>query len=181
MRLKRARKNNYCGSIILFLSAVLVFFFTIAGAETEPQVPEAASSEEKIAAKEPPKVTSEKKYSYRAKGKRDPFKPFIHIGRAGEEKRKDTRLTPLQELELSQLTLTGIVWGAGENMAVVEDSVGRGYMLRRGTCIGMHSGRVMRILKDSVIIRERHRDHFGKSKSVRTSLKLHDEEEGETR
>ena len=178
MRLKSARENNYCGSVILLLSAILVFFFIIAGAETEPQVLEADSSEGKIVAKELPKVNSEKKYSYRAKGKRDPFKPFIHIGPAGEEKRKGKRLTPLEKLELGQLTLTGIVWGAGENMAVVEDSVGRGYILRRGARIGMHSGRVMSILKDSIIIRERHRDHFGKSKSVRTSLKLHDEEEG---
>lgn len=186
MRLKRP-KDKYAESVILLLSVTLVFSFVTVGRKTEPQA--AGPQAGKVAVEEPRKIAhknrgeihkEESRYSYNSKGKRDPFESFIYKTSAGEKKRKGSRFTTLQELELSQLKLVGIVLGTGNNRAMVEDPARKGYILKQGTRIGMNNGRVIKILKDSVIIREEYRDYSGKIKRKKVYLKLHRDEKGET-
>jgi type IV pilus assembly protein PilP len=115
------------------------------------------------------------KYIYDPKGKRDPFKQFVDSG--AKDKKK---LVPLQKYEVSQLKLTGIIWGANINKAMVEDPIGKGYVIKRGTRIGKNDGKVKKITKDRVIITEKYRDYLGKIKSREVSLKLYHSEKGET-
>ncbi|OQX61222.1 MAG: hypothetical protein B5M56_09670 [Desulfococcus sp. 4484_241] len=68
--------------------------------------------------------------------------------------RKRTFLTPLEKIGLSQLRLTGIIMAASGNRAIVEDSTGKGYVIRKGTYIGLNSGVVEKIAEDRVIVVE---------------------------
>jgi len=119
----------------------------------------------------------EKEYVYDPVGKTDPFKPFIQITSVRESTR-NVPLTPLQKYEISQLKLVAIISTPEGNIALVEDSSGKGYFLKRGTGIGKNDGKVTKILKDKVIIEETYQDIFGQTKINEVSLVLHRLEEG---
>jgi type IV pilus assembly protein PilP len=119
----------------------------------------------------------EKEYVYDPVGKTDPFKPFIQITSVRDSARS-APLTPLQKYEISQLKLVAIISTPEGNIALVEDSAGKGYFLKRGTGIGKNDGKVTKILKDKVIIEETYQDIFGQTKISEVSLSLNRLEEG---
>ena len=119
----------------------------------------------------------EKEYVYDPVGKTDPFKPFIQLTPVRESAR-NVPLTPLQKYEISQLKLVAIISTPEGNIALVEDSTGKGYFLKKGTGIGKNDGKITKILKDKVIIEEMYQDIFGQTKINEISLVLHRIEEG---
>lgn len=173
--------------LLLSLSIAFLFFMTGCGGGSTPFT---SSKKEKspVAEKkktEPVKRSEEKEiekkeetdYSYNPAGKPDPFKPFIQITSTKEYSRT-VPLTPLQKYEISQLKLVAIIVSPEGNVALVEDSAGKGYFLKKGTEIGKNDGKVTKILKDRVIIEELYQDIFGQTKSNEISLFLHKLEEG---
>nr|HID59890.1 hypothetical protein [Desulfobacterales bacterium] len=116
-------------------------------------------------------------YVYNPKGKVDPFRPLFDTG-AGtvapvkKRRKRDIPLTPLQKVELSQLRLVGIVFSGKEKRALVEDASGKGYIVTRGTYIGTHFGKVIKILKDRIIIEEEIEDFLGRTRPEKTEMKL---------
>jgi type IV pilus assembly protein PilP len=76
------------------------------------------------------------------------------------------------------LKLVAIISTPEGSVALVEDSLGKGYFLKKGTRIGKNDGKVMKILKDKVIIEEMYQDIFGQTKISEISLVLHRLEEG---
>lgn len=64
--------------------------------------------------------------------------------------------TELQKMGLSQLTLTAIVKAGDVAWAMVRDSTGRGFVLKKGTYIGTNGGVVSRIAitEKKIIIKE---------------------------
>lgn len=124
-----------------------------------------------------PEQKEGKEYTYNPTGKPDPFKPFIQL--TSEKGPKSVPLTPLQKYEVSQLKLVAIIAAPeGNSIALVEDSAGKGYFLKKGTWIGSNDGKVTKILKDKVIIEEPYQDIYGKTKISEVSLSLHRTEEG---
>lgn len=99
-------------------------------------------------------------FHYQREGRIDPFKPFIT-----EEISKDDQdiLTGLRRFEPGQLTLVAIISGAQHPTAMVEDALGKGYIVRRGTKIGK-SGEVEEISPDRVILKQRYRTAGGRDK-----------------
>jgi len=97
--------------------------------------------------------------AYNPAGKIDPFVPLFKrdrktvAGKTGKRKKR-VPMTPLEEVDLSQLKLAGILIIASGNKALVEDSTGKGYIIKPGTYIGMKEGRVVAIRKDRVIVEE---------------------------
>ena len=103
---------------------------------------------------------------YDPKGKIDPFIPLIKEEPKGgggaslvpakrkvdRKKRKPT--TPLERIELSQLSLRAIVRSAQGNKALVQEATGKGYVITKGTFIGVNQGTVIDIQKDRVIVEE---------------------------
>ncbi|MBM4347472.1 MAG: pilus assembly protein PilP, partial [Deltaproteobacteria bacterium] len=87
-------------------------------------------------------------------------------------------LTPLQKYDISQLKLVAILSTPEGNIALVEDSTGRGYFVKRGTEIGKNDGKVTKILKDRIIIEELYSDVWGQTKKNEVYLLLHKIEEG---
>lgn len=105
-----------------------------------------APEEEKVAAAE---------YSYNPIGKRDPFRSFTSV----EVVQRDSIVaSELQNWELDQLLLVGIMWGVDEPVAMVEDPKGKGHIIRHGDLIGKKWGKVTQIKSDGVIITEEFRD-----------------------
>lgn len=118
---------------------------------------------------------------YRPAGKVDPFLPLFEEKPAApdesadaEKKKKKRRmpLTPLERVDLSQLKLVGIIQAPNENKALVEEASGKGYIIKKGTFIGIHAGRVLEIQKDRVIVEEEVENVLGQYTLEKKELKL---------
>ena len=115
----------------------------------------------------------ERDYVYDPTGKRDPFQPFIAAQTPVKPVGEEIPATPLQKYDLSQLKLVAIIVGTGEGSAMVEDSEGKGYIIKKGVYVGTNFGKVKTVLKDRVIIEERYKDYTGQVKEKEIILKLH--------
>jgi type IV pilus assembly protein PilP len=80
--------------------------------------------------------------------------------------------TVIENIDLSQLKLTGIILAASGNKALVREASGRGHIISEGTPIGTHRGRVDGVLKDRIIVKEKMKDLRGKFFFKETELKL---------
>lgn len=80
--------------------------------------------------------------------------------------------TPIEKVDLSQLKLVGIIFASGGNKALVEDASGKGFVIKKGTSIGIKSGRVIKILKGRVVVEEEAESILGKTSLVKRELKL---------
>ena len=114
---------------------------------------------------------------YNPEGKLDPFEPLfkkervsLAVGKKKIKRRKP--LTPLERVNLSQLTLVGIIRAPSGNRALVQESSGKGYVVKKGTYIGTNSGKIVQILKDRIIIEEEGEDIYGKVSIIKKPLKL---------
>jgi type IV pilus assembly protein PilP len=114
---------------------------------------------------------------YNPEGKLDPFEPLfkkepISLA-AGKKKIKRRKpLTPLERINLSQLSLVGIIQSHSGNRALVQEASGKGYVVKKGTYIGTNSGKILQILKDRIIIEEESEDIYGKVSIIKKPLKL---------
>jgi len=172
-----------------FISVCIAFLFFAAGCGGSPPpssppqkgkfpaVEKKKGEPAKVAEKKELEKKEETEYAYNPVSKPDPFKPFIQLTPVKESSRS-VPLTPLQKYEISQLKLVAIIAAPEGNIALVEDSAGKGYFLKKGTGIGKNDGKVKKILKDRVIIEEAYEDIFGQKKVNEISLFLHRVEEG---
>lgn len=116
--------------------------------------------------------------TYDPKDRFDPFEPLfkdepeapVSTGKDGRKRR--TPQTPLERVALSQLKLSAIMRTPKGNSAIVEDATGKGYVIRKGTYIGLNSGQVIQIDRDGVVIEEEIEDLMGEFKIKNTELKL---------
>jgi type IV pilus assembly protein PilP len=81
-------------------------------------------------------------------------------------------LSPLERLELSQLKLVGIIWDTKDPRAMVEDNAGLGYVIKIGTPIGSHDGKVKAIHQAEVVVEEFYSDDYGARKRREVGMKL---------
>lgn len=115
---------------------------------------------------------------YNPKGRFDPFEPLFKTeseqqpATAKTSRKRRTPKTPLERVALSQLKLSAIMRTAKGNSAIVEDATGKGYVIRKGTYIGLNSGQVVQIEKDRVMIEEESEDISGEFRIENTELKL---------
>lgn len=146
-----------------------------------------AATEGPGAAGIPPAAAASEPYRQRSVGKPDPFRPFIEtdleqkikmLGRKGGGKSRP--ISPLQLKDIGQFRLVGIAGDDKRRTAVVEDGAAKKiYPLYVGTYIGQNEGRVVEILPDRVIVRERIEDEAKKAKKAqirRVIMTLHKEE-----
>ncbi|MEN8184264.1 MAG: pilus assembly protein PilP, partial [Myxococcota bacterium] len=68
---------------------------------------------------------------------------------------------PLEQFDLNQLSVVGIVWDSERRRALMEDPSGRGYVVQTGTAIGKNDGTVVRIEDNLVMVRETYVDYVG--------------------
>ncbi len=114
---------------------------------------------------------------YNPEAKLNPFEPLFRkepesIAVRKKKSKRRTPLTPLEKMDLSQLKLSAIILAPSGNRALVQETSGKGYVVKEGTHIGIHSGKIVAILEDQIIVEEEAEDIYGKVSIVKKSLKL---------
>ena len=161
--------------LILFVVGIVIIISAVAaktartGVETKRPDMSAAGAPQKFYEKTVPPIA----YEYNAKGRRDPFVTLIM--KVEPERKKGA--VPLQNYAVNEFKLTAVLWSKSGFYALVSTPDGKNFTLREGTTIGLHRGKVDKIMKDSVIIKEFLKDYRGRVKPNYTVLKLHREEE----
>ena len=99
--------------------------------------------------------------------KRDPFRSFVELrDSAATVRRAPTRpLTPLERYSLDQLRLVGVVGGGSVDKALLEDDVGKGYVVGVGTAVGNQGGKIVSIRPDRIVIQETVTDPLGEERA----------------
>jgi len=112
-------------------------------------------------------------YKYNPAGRIDPFSSLFKVkSESQKKKRKRFPLTPLEKKDISQFKLVGIILSAKGNKAIVKEASGKGYVISKGTYIGVNDGRVIKILKDKVICEEEVENLFGQIQTKSRIIKL---------
>ncbi|MDA8163770.1 MAG: hypothetical protein M0017_01870 [Desulfobacteraceae bacterium] len=114
-------------------------------------------------------------FVYQREGRHDPFEPFLPqkllpIDVPAEE------LTGMRRFEPGQLTLVSIVFTEKEALAMVQDSSGKGYILKKGDKIG-RSGVVSDIVPNEVIIQQQMLTATGEKRTQAVEMVLRKEGE----
>ncbi|MEE9279963.1 MAG: pilus assembly protein PilP [Myxococcota bacterium] len=118
---------------------------------------------------------SEQDYRYDPTGKPDPFKSFLKQIQLVEGAES---LSPLERFDLSQLTVTGIIWSTEDPRALVEDPTGKGYIVSEGAGIGKNKGRIVRIDDNRVVVKETYVDFHHKATNKEVDLYLYERHGG---
>src|ERR1043166_2152090 len=108
--------------------AILLVLWGVPAGAAEEAVPAAVSQDADSPADAPPDNPA---------GRRDPFRSFTLDIRPEE---RGQQVTPLQRYEIGQLTVVATVWEMNPPRAMLEDSVGMGYIVNPGTPIGGNGG-----------------------------------------
>jgi len=124
-------------------------------------------------------------YKYNPSGKPDPFEPFLKSApknrtadrsRPSRTKRPDHCESPLECMDVGQLTLVAIVSEtAGTRVAMAQDASGIGYMLKNGLRIGYRNGVIKEILQDRIVVEEEYENIRGELAIRERLLFLHPE------
>jgi Tfp pilus assembly protein PilP len=118
---------------------------------------------------------SAKAYAYDATDKRDPFRSFVL--EQAQEMAKHER-GPLEQFDLSQLTLVAVVWDTDRRRALVTDPSGRGYVVQEGTPIGKNDGEVIRISDNTLLVKETYVDYLGAATTKEIEMRIRSKAQG---
>lgn len=140
-----------------------------------PQAPAAAAALVP-AAPEGPKVETET-YIYNPEGRRDPFLSIIEASKKDREAEKKRRaLRPSEAFELNELKVTAIAWDRNRYFAMIQFPDRKYLTIREGMALGPYGGKVIRIDRTSVTVREQVKNYRGELQTKDTILKLRKEE-----
>lgn len=114
-------------------------------------------------------------YNYDPKGKRDPFRSVeweqLELG-AGRSR------GPLEQFDVSQLSVVAVVWRSENAQALIEDPSGMTYILGEGAKIGKNQGRVKRIADNLVVVKETYVDFSGEETTKDIEMRIRGSEGG---
>jgi len=112
-------------------------------------------------------------YEYGGLARRDPFAPLLSKREAG----KDKGISPLETYDVNEIKVIAILWAKTKYYAVLSLPDGKSYTVTDGAKVGTRSGVISKIVKDSMVIKERVRDARGVMNPRDTVLRLRGEEE----
>ncbi len=146
------------------------------------QKPSIVSDKENIKEVEPSdtakkeiKIEKEEEH-YNFEGKINPFQPLISDKDEEEETIDEEMpkriLTPLEKIDLAAIKLVAVIQTKEKNIAMVEEASGKGYIVKIGTYMGRHHGRVSEIKPNSIVVRELIKNYKGKYVEQFQELKL---------
>ncbi len=116
-----------------------------------------------------PIMGSAEGYFYDPIGKRDPFRSFI-LDRIVE--RDPNAKGPLEQFELAQLDVTGVVWEGNGRRALVLDPSGQAYIVSEGDRIGKNDGRVLEIGDSRMLVKEAYVDFHGEKTTKEIEMRI---------
>jgi len=126
----------------------------------QPTVVEKAAQQiEQVEELKKPEVTEVIKMADTAQRLRDPFRSyFTEVLIAGGDTGPITEVPPLQQYEVDQFTVLGIIFGVATPTALVADPMNQTHTVKIGTIIGRNWGKVIKIRKDAVVVNEEYTD-----------------------
>ena len=116
-------------------------------------------------------------YSYDPKGKRDPFRSFEWEQMKLELSAQGTR-GPLEQFDINQLSVVGVVWKSANAQALIEDPAGMTYVIGKGAKLGKNQGRVTRIADNLVVVKETYVDFSGEETTKDIQMRIRGTEGG---
>lgn len=119
----------------------------------------------------PPSPAVRREPPYDPTGKPDPFQPAALEPTLGEAFRGRKKM-PLEQFDVHEFQLVGILSGPRGTKAMVQDSSGKGYIIEIGTPIGKNQGRVVAITDNQVLVEENSKDFLGRKKAKVVTLKI---------
>lgn len=154
---------------LFLLLFVLCFFFAGCSEEIAKPVPQKQKKEKVESpmpkagkAAEVPGLEQEAVapvYHYDLAGRRDPFEVLLELRKPVLV--SDEPLTPLQQVDLGQLRLVGVIIGKGAPMAMVSAPGGKSYILKKGVKVGRNNGVVIGVDSEGVSVQEKYYDFAG--------------------
>lgn len=117
-------------------------------------------------------------YQYDAKGRRDPFLSLVAKER--QKPIKKTGVSPFESHEIDELQVLAIAWDRNKSYALIMMPDKKTYTITEGVSLGLHGGKVQKITRDAVHIREYVKDYRGDKKPRDVILKLHKGEDDES-
>ncbi len=111
-------------------------------------------------------------YIYEPKGRRDPFIPLVELQKQAIKK-SPRALGTLEGYDISDFTLIAVVVKRHrQNYALVLTTDNKSFTIRKGTVLGLNSGKVKEIKSDKVLIEEYIKDYIGELKPRQVVLEL---------
>ena len=110
-------------------------------------------------------------FSYDATGRRDPFRSY-EWEYMKRELADASEAGPLQQYDLNQLAVVGIVWNVGRARALVKDPAGMSYVVAQGARMGKNEGLVLRIDDNLMVVRERYVDLYGNESTQDVEMRI---------
>jgi Tfp pilus assembly protein PilP len=126
---------------------------------------------------EPAFAAVEQGFRYDSRGKRDPFRSF-EWEQLKLELTDAEMLGPLEQFDVNQLTVVGVVWNDNNARALVQDPSGMSYIIATGARVGKNDGRVMRIDDNLVVVRETYVDFLGEETVKNVEMRIRPTEGG---
>jgi Tfp pilus assembly protein PilP len=151
-------------------------------ADKVAQAPKAASPAAGAAAAAPGATapafatgSSSTDFTYDPTGLRDPFRSFEWE----RDKLAETEVRgPLEEFDVSQLSVVGVVWNVGNARALIQDPSGQGFIVGEGARVGKNDGRIIKIDDSVVVIKETYVDLMGQESTKDIELRIRRSEGG---
>jgi len=107
---------------------------------------------------------------------KDPFRSFEWERR--ELASEEVEGGPLEQFDVSQLSVIAVVWKTGSARALVEDPGGQSYIIAKGTRIGKNDGTVTKIDDNLVVVNESYEDYLGNVTQKDVELRIRRSEGG---
>lgn len=124
--------------------------------EAAPVAAPTAVAKKKVEQAAPVAATTQVDYVYNPINKRDPFRSFITENGpkgASETPTETVACTePLCLVDVDELNVVAVVSGDANPLAMVEDRLGIGHIVRRNTRMGKQGGKVTQILRDCIVV-----------------------------
>ena len=110
-------------------------------------------------------------FAYDPTGRRDPFRSYEweHMKREFADSQQSG---PLEQYDLTQLAVVGVVWDVGRARALVRDPSGMSYVVAAGARMGKNEGLVTRIDDNLIVVRETYVDLYGNESSQDVELRI---------
>jgi Tfp pilus assembly protein PilP len=114
-------------------------------------------------------------FTYDPRGLRDPFRSYEWERATLEE--AEVR-GPLEEFDVNQLSVVGVVWNVGNARALIQDPSGEGVIVGEGARVGKNDGRIIKIDDSVVIVKETYVDMMGQETTKDIELRIRRSEGG---
>ncbi|MBI4698986.1 MAG: pilus assembly protein PilP [Nitrospirae bacterium] len=160
--------------------AVFFIFASAQGCKKEtPPVKNQAAKVEKAPKEVQPEVqaketadTLKEGFVYEPKGRLDPFVPLIETAKKAKGKKGGGSQGTIESFDAGDFKLIGIAKKNEQMYGLLLAPDNKSYPAKEGTILGLHKGRVDKILPDKIIIIEYIKDFKGELKPRQVVLEL---------